>query len=144
MELALIYNLLLGPLFWLSLDLIFNSYPFSIKHFIFPISLVTILFASNASTQLLYTVYHQLIESPFQLVHWNRIQDYLFMSISIVLLFLSFLLGRLLFVRWKQRRLKDREDIVEVALIDRIMGKSNINNNELANSHVLQASVFNE
>lgn len=52
MELALIYNLLLGPLFWLSLDLIFNSYPFSIKHFIFPISLVTILFASNASTQL--------------------------------------------------------------------------------------------
>ena len=66
------------------------------------------------------------------------------MSISIVLLFLSFLLGRLLFVRWKQRRLKDREDIVEVALIDRIMGKSNINNNELANSHVLQASVFNE
>ena len=79
-------------------------------------------------------VYHKLIESPYQLVHWDRIQDYLFMSLSVILLVVSFVSGRLLFVRWKQRKLKEKEDIIEVALIDRIVGSGGNKNYTVTNS----------
>lgn len=133
-ELALVYNLLLGPLLWLSLELIFNSYPFPRKHFIFPILLVTILFSCNSSIYIKIIVYHKLIESPYQLVHWDRLQDYLFMSLSVILLVVSFVSGRLLFVRWKQTKLKEKEDIIEVALIDRIVGSRGNKNYTVTNS----------
>ena len=59
------------------------------------------------------------MQSPDRLVQWDNLWTYLFMAISLVLLFACFVVGNVLHRKWKMPRMARHSDVVELSLISK-------------------------
>ncbi len=71
-------------------------------------ALVAILLTANSA-------YNADQSSPDRLIRWDETQSYIYLAACAIFLTMSYCTGRLLFIKWKGKNL--REELVELALI---------------------------
>lgn len=102
-------NLHSVALFFLTLDAIYNSFEFHIRHIVFLVILTVLYLLINMSKPLTYIVYSLMVKPIYAPLTWVDLQSYILAVGCVIAVLIIHFLARLAYRKLKLDRLKQKD-----------------------------------